>query len=82
MGGTARSEKPAHINVYVALHDAFATLEQQLLTHDEQRVATRRRAAPALVHADASQPQQLAQRHGRPDRHARRAGHEATARAC
>jgi ribosome-associated translation inhibitor RaiA len=44
---TARSPQPAHSNAYVALHDAFATLEQQLLTYDKQRQTNRRRAVPA-----------------------------------
>lgn len=54
---TARSPQPAHSNAYVALHDAFATLEQQLLTHDKQRVASRRRAVPApqLEDVDAAE---------------------------
>jgi len=47
---TARSQNPTHSNAYAALHDAFATLEQQLLTHDKQRVANRRR--PATGRAD------------------------------
>jgi ribosomal subunit interface protein len=54
---TARAQKPSHTDAYVALHDAFATLEQQLLQHDKQRVATRRRAAPlALDEAQSNGP--------------------------
>jgi ribosome-associated translation inhibitor RaiA len=54
---TARSPQPTHSNAYAAVHDAFATLEQQLLTHDKQRVATRRRAVSAsqLEDADAGE---------------------------
>jgi ribosomal subunit interface protein len=51
---TARSQKRAHTDAYVALHHAFATLERQLVTHDKQRVATRRRTTPALEPADES----------------------------
>lgn len=51
---TQRSAKSTHTNAYAALHDAFATLERQLLTHDKQRVATRRRATPATDPADES----------------------------
>jgi ribosome-associated translation inhibitor RaiA len=51
---TARAQNPSHSNAYVALHDAFATLEQQLLQHDKQRVATRRRAAPITLDAAES----------------------------
>jgi ribosomal subunit interface protein len=49
---TARSQKPEHTDAYAALHHAFATLERQLLTHDKQRVATRRRTTPALEPTD------------------------------
>lgn len=46
---TARAQKPTHTDAYVALHDAFATLEQQLVQHDKQRIDTRRRAVPLTL---------------------------------
>ncbi len=42
---TERVENPAHLDVYVALHDAFETLRRQLQDYEQQHLDARRQSS-------------------------------------